>query len=198
MGKSDHNDKNDSYLAGKLLLAMPSMGDPRFHKSVIYLCAHDAQGAMGLVINHVLADVEFKDLLEQLKLVSDIKIDRGALGTPVMQGGPVEGARGFLLHTSDFAKPDTVKVDGDISVTGTIDALKDVAQGTGPKDHLFILGYAGWSAGQLDQELQQNAWLTVDADPALVFHDDPSVKWEMAMRKLGIDPLMLSAAAGRA
>ncbi len=187
-----------AYLAGKLLLAMPAMGDPRFHKSVIYLCAHDAQGAMGLVINQLLPDVEFSELLEQLKVVSDITIDRSALSTPVMHGGPVEGARGFLLHSDDFIKPDTIKVDGGISVTGTIDALKDLALGQGPKERLFILGYAGWSAGQLDQELQQNAWLIVDADPELVFHNDVNAKWDLAMKKLGIDPAMLSAIGGRA
>ena len=194
--KSKSND--ESYLAGKLLLAMPGMGDSRFYKSVIYVCAHDEEGAMGLVINHPLESVAFDELLEELKITADIEVDLNALEVPVMRGGPVEGARGFLLHSSDFSKPDTVKVDDRIYVTGTLDALKDVAQGAGPARRIFILGYAGWTAGQLDQELQQNAWLVVDADPDLVFSEGAEDKWERAVRKLGIEPSMLSAAGGSA
>lgn len=189
---------DDAYMTGKLLLAMPSMGDMRFEKSVIYICAHDEQGAMGLVINNPLADLDFHELLEQLKITSDITVDLKALNIPVMNGGPVEGARGFLLHSNDFDMDDTIKVDQDIHVTGTLDALKEVAKGDGPEEKLFILGYSGWSAGQLDQELQQNAWLIVDADPELVFHNDQSKKWDMAIKKLGIEPSMLSSSGGNA
>jgi putative transcriptional regulator len=196
MGSIKEN--NNPYMAGKLLLAMPSMGDFRFEKSVIYICAHDDQGAMGLVINNPLPDLDFQELLDQLKVTSDIKIDIEALNVPVMNGGPVEGARGFLLHSSDFSGEDTIQVDSKIHVTGTLDALKEVAKGNGPKERLFILGYAGWTAGQLDQELQQNSWLIVDADPDLVFHEDQNEKWLMALKKLGIDPSMLSATGGRA
>lgn len=153
---------------------------------------------MGLVINHPLESVAFDELLEELKITADIEVDLNALEVPVMRGGPVEGARGFLLHSSDFSKPDTVKVDDRIYVTGTLDALKDVAQGAGPARRIFILGYAGWTAGQLDQELQQNAWLVVDADPDLVFSEGVEDKWERAVKKLGIDPSMLSAAGGSA
>ena len=190
--------KDESYLAGKLLLAMPGMGDTRFYKSVIYICAHDAEGAMGLVINHPLESVAFDELLEELKITTDIEVDLNALKIPVMRGGPVEGARGFLLHSNDFKKPDTVIVDEEIYVTGTLDALKDVAQGAGPAQRIFVLGYAGWTAGQLDQELQQNAWLIVDADPDLIFEGTAETKWERAVRKLGIDPSMLSASGGSA
>ncbi|MAE51713.1 MAG: YqgE/AlgH family protein [Micavibrio sp.] len=196
--KVHHKDKSEGYLAGKLLLAMPGMGDPRFHKSVIYICAHDAEGAMGLVINHPLEHVAFEELLEQLKITADNNLDLAAIDITVMRGGPVEGARGFLLHSNDFSKTDTVKVDGDIYITGTLDALKDVASGKGPKQRLFILGYAGWTAGQLDQELQENAWLTVEGDPELIFQTLPEEKWERAVKKLGIDPSMLSAAGGSA
>lgn len=192
------SDNSDSYMVGKLLLAMPAMGDFRFEKSVIYVCAHDDQGAMGLVINNPLPEVDFKDLLDQLKIVSDIEFDPKAVSIPVMNGGPVEGARGFLLHSSDFHVSDTIKVDDNVSVTGTLDALKDVATGHGPKDKLFILGYAGWSAGQLDQELQRNSWLIVDADPELIFNGDADNKWDMAIKKLGIDPSMLSSTGGSA
>lgn len=196
--KDKSKNKDESSLAGKLLLAMPGMGDTRFYKSVIYLCAHDAEGAMGLVINHPLESVAFDELLEELKITADIEVDLKALHVPVMRGGPVEGARGFLLHSSDFKNPDTVKVDDQIYVTGTLDALKDVAQGGGPERRMFVLGYAGWTAGQLDQELQQNAWLIVDADPDLVFDDGADDKWERAIKKLGINPSMLSAAGGSA
>ena len=190
--------KDESYLAGKLLLAMPGMGDTRFYKSVIYICAHDDEGAMGLVINHPLESVAFDELLAELKITADIEVDLKALEVPVLRGGPVEGARGFLLHSSDFKNPDTVKVDDQIFVTGTLDALKDVARGAGPERRLFVLGYAGWTAGQLDQELQQNAWLIVDADPDLVFDGEAEDKWERAVKKLGIEPSMLSASGGSA
>lgn len=196
--KDKSTTKDESFLAGKLLLAMPGMGDTRFYKSVIYICAHDADGAMGLVINHLLEDVAFHELLEELKIINDIEVDLDALKVLVLRGGPVEGARGFLLHSSDFKKPDTVKVDDKIYVTGTLDALKDVAQGAGPERRLFILGYAGWTAGQLDQELQQNAWLVVDADPDLVFDGGAEEKWDCAVKTLGIDPSMLSASGGSA
>lgn len=192
------SDNSDNYMVGKLLLAMPAMGDFRFEKSVIYICAHDEHGAMGLVINNPLPDVDFKDLLDQLKIVSDIEFDPKALHLTVMNGGPVEGARGFLLHSSDFHQDDTIKVDNNVSVTGTLDALKDVAMGNGPEKKLFILGYAGWSAGQLDEELQRNAWLVADADPDLVFALDFNKKWDMALKKLGIDVSMLSATGGTA
>jgi putative transcriptional regulator len=187
-----------TYLAGKLLLAMPAMGDPRFHRAVIFMCAHDANGAMGLVINHTLAGIEFSHLLEQLGMASDIKVPLGPENVPVMSGGPVEGARGFILHTRDFSQKDTIYVGDAYSVTGTVEALREVAQGNGPDQLLFILGYAGWGAGQLEQELQQNSWLVVDPDPSLIFHADPEEKWSLAVGKLGFDPAMLSVQAGRA
>ena len=187
-----------SYLAGKLLLAMPGMGDHRFNRAVILLCAHDEEGAMGLVINNEMPNVEFSDLAKQLKFESDIKINFDDIHLPVLSGGPVETARGFLLHSSDFKRPDTMQVDDAYGVTGTTDALKDVALGNGPRDMLFVLGYAGWDAGQLDIEIQENAWLVVDPDQDLVFGDDMAGKWSRAMSKLGIDPVLLSGASGRA
>ncbi len=187
-----------SYLNGKLLLAMPAIGDQRFHRSVIYVCAHDENGAMGLVINFPAPDLKFSKLLDQLGLSSDIEIDVKALDLPVLNGGPVEASRGFLLHSNDFKQEDTVPVDEDFSVTGTTDALKAVAQGDGPEKALFILGYAGWTPGQLEQEIQQNAWLVVDPDPALIFESKAEEKWERGMDKLGLDPSMLSADIGSA
>ncbi len=190
--------KQDHYLAGKLLLAMPSMGDPRFHRSVIFICAHDEDGAMGLVINNKMAGVDFGELVGQLKFESDIKINFDKLNLPVMCGGPVEAARGFLLHSSDFMRDDTMRVDSSYGVTGTVEALKDVALGAGPKDMIFILGYAGWEAGQLDIEIQQNSWLVVDPDHDLIFDGVPEGKWTRAINKLGIDPAMLSSFSGSA
>lgn len=182
------------YLTGKLLLAMPQMGDPRFHKAVIFVCAHDVNGAMGLVINHTLPGLELGELLSQLH----IEGAHAGSDIPVMSGGPVETGRGFILHKGDFRQIDSLKIESDIYVTGTIEALKAVAQGKGPDEMLFILGYAGWTAGQLDMEMQQNAWLVVDADPALIFEGDPDQCWDRAIRKMGIDPSMLSGEAGRA
>jgi putative transcriptional regulator len=185
-------------LGGKLLLAMPSIGDPRFHKAVILICAHDENGAMGLIINHSLPDMKFPELLDQLGISSDIKINPAALTLPVMSGGPVESARGFLLHSSEFQQAGTVQVDEDFSITGTIEALRDFANGNGPEQALFILGYAGWGQGQIEQELQQNAWLVVDPDLSIIFHQKADEKWDMAMNKLGFDPAMLSGQSGRA
>lgn len=187
-----------SYLSGKLLLAMPAIGDARFHRSVIYICAHDENGAMGLVINYPAPELKFTNLLDQLGISSDIEIDVKTLDLPVLNGGPVETGRGFLLHSNDFKQEDTVAVDEDFSVTGTTDALRAVAKGDGPKKALFILGYAGWTPGQLEQELQQNTWLVVEPDRALVFEGKPEQKWERAMDKLGLDPSMLSGDGGRA
>ena len=187
-----------SYLTGKLLLAMPGMGDQRFNRAVILLCAHDEEGAMGLVINNEMPNVEFSDLAKQLKFESDIRINFDNIHLPVLSGGPVETARGFLLHSGDFTRPDTMRVDDAYGVTGTTDALRDVALGNGPRDMLFVLGYAGWDAGQLDIEIQENAWLVADPDQSLVFDDDVAGKWSRAMAKLGIDPVLLSGASGRA
>ncbi len=189
--------KNTGYLTGKLLIAMPAMGDLRFHRAVIFICAHDENGAMGLVINHKLSGVQFGDLLEQLKIPSNIEVDLRNIIT-VMSGGPVEGARGFLLHSSEFRQRDTVTIDNKYSITGTVDALRDVASGNGPQHLLFILGYAGWGAEQLDRELQDNAWLVADPDPEIIFEAQPEDKWERAVQKLGINPANLSHAAGRA
>ncbi len=191
-------EKDTPYLTGKLLLAMPGLGDPRFHKAVIYMCAHDENGAMGLVINHTLPGLELGQLIGQLDIEDSAKANLESLSTPVLSGGPVESARGFLLHSNDFMQSDTIRIDDTFSVTGTVDALKAVAEGKGPMQMLFILGYAGWSAGQLDEEMRHNAWLTVEPDPALIFHATSDEKWEMAAQKLGIDPAMLSADAGRA
>lgn len=192
------SENKETYLAGRLLLAMPGMGDPRFSKAVIYVCAHDENGAMGLVINHTLPGIDLSQLLSQLNITVAEHVSNRAAKTPVLSGGPVETARGFVLHSNDFQQSDTICVDENFSVTGTIDALEAIATGRGPEEMLFILGYAGWSAGQLDSEIQENAWLVADPDHELIFSLMPDEKWEQAVQKLGVDPAMLSSAAGHA
>ncbi|MDA5095464.1 YqgE/AlgH family protein [Aliiroseovarius sp. KMU-50] len=182
-------------LSGKLLIAMPGIGDSRFDKSVIFVCAHSEEGAMGIIVNKPSDDVKLDDLLEHL----DIEGTDLTLGQMVYFGGPVEGGRGFILHSEDYVGNDTtLHVDDVFSMTATRDILEDIAQGVGPKQVLAALGYAGWAAGQLEGELQQNAWLTVDADRAIVFSPDHNSKWSAALAKLGVDPLLLSAEGGHA
>lgn len=182
-------------LSGKLLIAMPGMEDPRFERSVVYICAHSDEGAMGLIVNKPAPDIRLDDLLEQL----DIDRGDGSRDAQVFFGGPVEGGRGFVLHTGDYHGNDsTLQVDDAFAMTATRDILEDITRGRGPKAALAALGYSGWAPGQLEGELAQNAWLTCDADQAIVFAPDNGGKWEAALRKLGIDPLMLSATGGRA
>lgn len=183
------------HLDGKLLIAMPSMGDPRFEKTVIYICAHSDDGAMGLIVNKPAKDLKFDDLLEQLK----IKSDRSIEGVDVFYGGPVEYGRGFVLHSQDYdTKDSTLSVNDEFGMTATLDILKDISNGEGPDACLLALGYAGWGPGQLEGEIRANGWLTCDADQNLVFSKDPKGKWLAALETLGIDPRMLSAAGGSA
>ena len=191
-------DSQEGYFSGKLLIAMPSMTDPRFHRAVIFMCAHDEEGAMGLVLNKPLPNVDFSDLLAQLDIKAANGTEKDGQDIPVLSGGPVENARGFILHGNDFTEPDTVKVGDDFGVTGTIEAIRKITNGNAPENMLFALGYAGWSAGQLDQELQANAWLTLDADESIMFHSKADEKWDLAIAKLGIDPGLLSAEGGHA
>ena len=187
-------DEHSPYLAGQLLIAMPGMRDPRFEKSVIYMCAHNADGAMGLVINRAMDTLTFPDMLEQLG------IDVTGAGPPINIhfGGPVESGRGFVLHSSDYLQDATLIVDNDLALTATLDILKAIALGGGPLKSLLALGYAGWGPGQLDGEIKSNGWLNVAADPDLVFGDDLNGKWDRAMGKIGIDPRMLSEDSGHA
>ena len=187
-------DEPPQYLAGQLIIAMPGMQDPRFEKSVIYMCAHNEDGAMGLVINRALDSLTFPDMLEQLGI--------DAVGTGdkinVHFGGPVESGRGFVLHSRDYLQEATMVVDQDVALTATIDILKAIAGGDGPDQSLLALGYAGWGPGQLDAEIMANGWLSVAADNDLVFGPDLDAKWDRAMSKIGIDPRMLSDEAGHA
>ncbi|MEL6609097.1 MAG: YqgE/AlgH family protein [Pseudomonadota bacterium] len=182
-------------LTGQLLIAMPGMSDPRFDKSVIFLCAHSADGAMGLIVNSPAPGISFADLLGQLA------IDPGAAvpEVPVMFGGPVEHGRGFVLHSGDYgSNASTLEVSGGIAMTATLDILEDIAHGRGPAKRILALGYSGWGPGQLEGEIADNGWLTCPANADLVFASGEDDIWVSALRTLGIDPLLLSADAGRA
>ncbi len=182
------------YLSGQILLAMPGLTDPRFARTVIYMCAHSADGAMGLVLNRVLESLTFPDLLEQLG-IETASVEESI---NIHFGGPVESGRGFVLHTPDYVQDATLVVDGEIALTATVDILKAIAGGTGPRRCLLALGYAGWGPGQLDNEIKSNGWLNVAADDELIFGPDLDSKWDQAMGKLGVDPRMLSDTAGHA
>jgi putative transcriptional regulator len=182
-------------LSGKLLIAMPGMGDPRFERSVVFLCAHSPEGAMGLIVNKPAPDISFRGLLEQLGIVPA----PGLADIRVHFGGPVEHGRGFVLHSADYrGNSSTLQVDDRFGMTATLDILEDIARGEGPAASMLALGYAGWGPGQLEGEILRNGWLTGDAAPDLVFAEPDATKWERALRSMGIDPVSLSAAAGRA
>jgi len=182
-------------LTGKLLIAMPGMGDPRFEHSVVFMCSHSDEGAMGLIVNKPGSGVSLFDLLEQL----DIQLHGDRSNRPVHYGGPVESARGFVLHSAEYQSSlQTLKVNDDFAMTATLDILEDIAVGDGPDRALMMLGYAGWGPMQLEAEIAENGWLTVDADQHLVFALDDEDKWSAALKSLGVDPKGLSAAAGRA
>jgi putative transcriptional regulator len=192
----------EGYLDGQLLIAMPVMSDPRFARSVIYLCAHSEDGAMGLVINQHASHISFPDLLQRLGIVSsdsDDGLSDNALSMSIHVGGPVETGRGFVLHSSDyFANDSTLPIEDGVCLTATIDILKAIAGGTGPNRAILALGYAGWSPGQLESEIQANGWLNCPADLDLIFDPDVEAKYTRALAKIGIDPSHLVSDAGHA
>ncbi|HLK80584.1 MAG TPA: YqgE/AlgH family protein [Xanthobacteraceae bacterium] len=190
------------YLDGQMLIAMPSMRDERFARTLIYICAHSSEGAMGIVVNQPASNIKFPDLLVQLDVISDrdvIRLPLSAGSVQVLKGGPVEPGRGFVLHSSDyFVENSTLPIDDGISLTATLDVLKDIAKGNGPGNALLALGYAGWAPGQLETEIQENGWLHCTADTDLIFGSDIGAKYDRALRKLGIHAGMLSSEAGHA
>lgn len=186
-----------SNLAGKLLIAMPGMQDPRFERSVILVCAHSAEGTMGLVVNRPLPEIDFPQLLDQLGIDSGA----GTRDIPVGFGGPVEPGRGFVLHRipqGSDASEGSMRIGKDLAMTTTRDILEDFAVGLGPQPAILALGYAGWGPGQLDDEILRNGWLTSDCGDDIIFGADNDGKWVAALRGMGIDPLLLSASAGHA
>jgi putative transcriptional regulator len=192
----------EGYLDGQLLIAMPAMGDPRFQRSVIYICAHSGDGAMGIVINQRAPHISFGELLDQLNITA--RADRIAIRRPsppmaVHVGGPVEPGRGFVLHTADYFKADsTLPIDEGVCLTATVDILRDIAKGDGPDRALLALGYAGWAPGQLESEIHANGWLHCPADAELLFDPEVELKYALALHRIGVDAGRLVNDAGHA
>lgn len=188
-------DKNVTNLTGKMLIAMPVMGDDRFARSVVYICAYSDEGAMGLIVNKPSPDIRFSNLLEQLEIETGPEVRK----IRIHMGGPVERARGFILHSTDYKSAEgTMEVDDHISMTATMDVVEEIAQGAGPTQAMMALGYAGWGPGQLESEIAQNGWLVCDVDEDIVFGRANDHKWTAALKGMGVDPLLLSETAGRA
>jgi putative transcriptional regulator len=187
--------ESSASLEGALLIAMPGMGDPRFHQTVIYMCSHGEDGAMGLIVNKPALELSFRDLLKQV----GVEPGAGAEGFGVHFGGPVEVGRGFVLHSDDWEAPGATKPlpDG-LALTATVDILRAISADRGPREAVLTLGYAGWGPGQLEGEIRESGWLICPADRALVFGDDHDAKWEAALRRIGVDPALLSARGGSA
>ncbi|HZZ35035.1 MAG TPA: YqgE/AlgH family protein [Caulobacteraceae bacterium] len=184
------------YLTGRLLVAMPGIGDPRFERAVVFLCAHNSEHAMGLAVNRPVDGLTVPHLLKRLGVVSSIEVPKDL----VLMGGPVERERGFVLHTDDYACADSsIAVTRGVTLTATRDVLEALAShNRRPRRAVMALGYAGWGPGQLEAELRENVWLTCDPDEGLLFDDDHEHKWSRALAKIGISAEHLSAQAGRA
>ncbi len=182
------------WLTGNILIAMPAMPDPRFARTVTYVCSHGPGGAMGLVLNRLYGELNFRGLLNQL----DITLNLGAPDLPVHFGGPVEPARGFVLHSTDYLREGTLQIDDNIALTATVEVLRALADGVGPERALLALGYAGWGAGQLETEMKSNGWLVAPADEDLVFSHKIENKWDKSLTKIGVSPMMLSGEVGHA
>jgi putative transcriptional regulator len=202
MIRKTRKDSGSGYLDGQLLIAMPTMIDRRFARSVIYLCAHSAEGAMGLIINQRASHISFPDLLERLEIVgtdAEETMPADMLSMAIHVGGPVEPERGFVLHSSDyFAASSTLPIDDDVCLTATIDILKAMANGKGPNRAILALGYAGWAPGQLENEIQANGWLHCPPDLDLIFERNLEQKYDRALSTIGIDPTHLVSSAGHA
>jgi putative transcriptional regulator len=182
------------YITGQLLIAMPHMADPRFEKAVIYVCGHDINGAMGVIVNKYLGDLTLAGLLEHLNLPKSASQE----DLRIYFGGPVDTGRGFILHSTDFLHPETIALTNDVALTATLDILGPIAEGKGPKDCLLAMGYTGWEAGQLDAELHGCDWLQAPCDIDILFHTPIEEKWDAALAKLGVSPEVLSEEAGQA
>lgn len=183
-----------SFLSGKCLIATPNIADERFEHAVIFICAHTKEGAMGLTLNRPIRELSFPDLLHQLKISPSVALDY----PPVLAGGPLDIVRGFVLHSIEYGKDATLPVSPFSALTVTTEVIKDIALGKGPSQYLVALGYAGWGAGQLDEEIKQNSWLTLDADADFLFNVTPANKWKNSLLRLGIKDANLSPFSGRA
>ncbi len=193
--KSVESQNGESFLEGKLLIAMPGMPDPRFEKSVIFMCSHSAEGAMGLIINKPIGGLSFHELVDKLGIGMTV----ARPDTPILFGGPVQMGRGFVLHSADYSGDEsTMLLTPGISLTATVDILRAICEGRGPEKAILALGYAGWGTGQIEDEILANGWIHCDADPQLVFETNYESRWRTAIAKLGVDISGLSAEAGRA
>jgi putative transcriptional regulator len=189
-------------LAGRFLVAAPTMPDERFQKSVVFVCKHDNDGALGIIVNNKVEDLPLGQVYKQL----GIEVPAAAAERPVLLGGPVEPSRGLVLHSADYKRDETLLIEGGMALTASLEILKDMAVGSGPRDAWLALGHSNWAPGQLDLEMQDNAWLVVDGDPALVFDADFAAKWQRALDRLGgkassggkFDPAYFSNQSGRA
>jgi putative transcriptional regulator len=195
-------DADANYLDGQFLVAMPGMADERFSRAVIYVCAHSSEGAMGIVLNRPAANLSLPDLLVQLEIIPEldrIRLPQRVGQMQVLMGGPVETSRGFVLHSPDFhIAQSTLPIDDSVCLTATVDILRAIARGDGPEDAVLALGYAGWGAGQLELEIQSNGWLNCPADAELIFKTSVDARYDLALRRIGIEPAMLSMQAGHA
>ena len=180
-------------LRGQCLLAMPGIGDPRFEKAVIAMCAHDENGALGVGVGQILPGITLHRLFDQLSIEPGLAPDCG-----IHIGGPVEPQRGFVLHSTDWTGGDTLLVDGRWGLTSTLDVLRAIAEARGPKQWLVALGYAGWGEGQLDNEMRRHGWLATRGDDSIIFDQEAPRRWELAMRSAGIDPRLLAPTSGQA
>ena len=190
-------DTDAPYLTGQLLIAMPALRDPRFARTVIFMCAHNDEGAMGLVVNRLIGSISFDALMEELDIArEELPVPWSA--PSIHFGGPVETSRGFVLHSADYASEETITFESHLAMTSTVEILRDIAIGCGPRQAMLALGYAGWGPGQLDEEMQDNAWLNVGADDDIIFDQDLDSKWERALAKIGVSASLLSSEAGRA
>ena len=192
-------DSHEMKLTGRLLIATPDMGDPRFRSAVIYICSHDRSGAMGIIINKQMVKgggaLSLSDMLNNIGIEGDVKV----ADTPVLEGGPVDIDRGFVLHSADYFKIDSsLKLSDTLSLTSTKDVLEVLVKNEAPEKAMLAVGYSGWGAGQIERELQDNAWIVADADEALIFDTDLNSKWNKALASLGIKPEMLSRTGGSA
>lgn len=193
---------SETYLNGQLLIAMPAMSDPRFSRSVIYMCAHSPDGAMGIIVNQHAPHIDFCELLKQLNISSEedrITMPSKIQGMVIHVGGPVETGRGFVLHSADYyAEDSTLPIDDNVCLTATIDILRAMAAGSGPDQALLALGYAGWAPGQLESEIHENGWLHCPADTGLIFNRNIKEKYQLSLEKIGVDPTRLVNDSGHA
>ena len=196
--RQKRSDTGNGFLMGQFLIAMPGMTDERFARAVIYVCAHNDDGAMGLIINQP-QQMQFADLLVQLEILDEKEAARSATRHIIVRnGGPVERSRGFVLHSGDYRVDSSLPVSSDICLTATIDILRAISKGKGPRHAMMALGYAGWGAGQLENEIVQNGWLTAPAAVDLLFDADIGRTYDRILASLGIDLAHLSPTAGHA